>query len=72
MRGVPAGPGEGAFSITARCAHTGMRGIGIATYALAVGSRCCRVRAGVGALAIQAVTNPRLSPLGLGLRPFIE
>lgn len=55
------------FSIVGRCERTGMLGIGIATNAYAVGARCPFVRPGVGAVATQAITDPRLGPAGLDL-----
>lgn len=50
------------FSITGRCRRTGMVGVAIATSSIAVGARCPHVRAGVGAVASQNVTNPALGP----------
>ncbi len=55
------------FSITARCPRTGRFGVAITTHAIAVTSRCVWVRAGVGAVATQASTDPRLGALGLRL-----
>jgi uncharacterized Ntn-hydrolase superfamily protein len=55
------------FSLVGRCERTGMLGIGIATHAYAVGSRCVFVRSNLGAVATQATTDPRLGPLGLNL-----
>ena len=55
------------FSITGRCQRSGMLGIAIATSSLVVGSRCPHVIAGVGAIASQSRTNPRLGLLGLEL-----
>jgi uncharacterized Ntn-hydrolase superfamily protein len=55
------------FSITGRCERSGMLGIAIATSSLAVGSRCPYVAAGVGAIASQSRSNPRLGLLGLEL-----
>lgn len=48
------------FSITGRCPRTNMVGVAITTSSIAVGSRCPHVRAGVGAVASQNVTNPRI------------
>ncbi len=48
------------FSIVARCSRTGMLGVGITTSSICVGSRCPWVRAGVGAVATQNVTDPGL------------
>ncbi len=55
------------FSITARCERTGRLGVGIATRAIAVASRCPFVQANVGAVATQASTDPRLGRLALHL-----
>jgi uncharacterized Ntn-hydrolase superfamily protein len=55
------------FSIVARCERTGMLGVGMATHAYAVGARCSYARAGLGAVATQAVTDPRLGRLALNL-----
>lgn len=55
------------FSIVARCAETGMFGIAIASSSPAVASRCAWVRAGVGAVATQNVTDPTLGNRGLDL-----
>jgi len=55
------------FSIVARCERTGMLGVAMATHAYAVGARCPYVRAGIGAVATQAITDPRLGRLALNL-----
>ena len=55
------------FSIVGHCADTGMLGVAITTSSIAVGSRCPWVRAGVGAVATQNVTNPSLGPEVLNL-----
>lgn len=55
------------FSIAGRCARTGMFGVAITTSSIAVASRCPWARAGVGAVATQNVTDPRLGPHGLDL-----
>ena len=55
------------FSITARCPVTGMVGVAVSSSSPAVAARCAHVRAGVGAIASQNVTDPRLGPLGLDL-----
>jgi len=55
------------FSIVARCERTGMVGVCQATHAYAVGARCPWVRAGIGAVATQAITDPRLGRLALNL-----
>lgn len=53
------------FSITGRCGRTGMFGVAISTSSISVGSRCCHVRAGVGAVATQNITDPYLATLVL-------
>jgi uncharacterized Ntn-hydrolase superfamily protein len=55
------------FSIAGRCARTGMLGIAISTSSIAVAARCPFVRAGIGAVSTQNVTDPRLGPKGLDL-----
>jgi uncharacterized Ntn-hydrolase superfamily protein len=55
------------FSIAGRCARTGMFGVAITTSSIAVASRCPWARAGVGAVATQNVTDPRLGSRGLDL-----
>ncbi len=55
------------FSIAGRCARTGMAGIVITTSSICVGARCPWVRARVGAVATQNVTDPALGPRGLDL-----
>jgi uncharacterized Ntn-hydrolase superfamily protein len=55
------------FSLTARCARTGMFGVAITTSSIAVGARCPHVRAGVGAVATQNVTDPSYGPRILDL-----
>ena len=51
------------FSLVARCAETGMVGMVISSSSPAVAARCSHVRAGVGAVASQNVTDPELGPL---------
>lgn len=51
------------FSIVARCARTGQFGMAISSSSPAVAARCSHVRAGVGAVASQNVTDPALGPL---------
>ncbi|MEM7744024.1 MAG: DUF1028 domain-containing protein [Pseudomonadota bacterium] len=48
------------FSIVARCAETGMFGMAVSSSSPAVAARCAHARAGVGAVASQNVTDPRL------------
>lgn len=55
------------FSIVARCPRTRMFGIGIATSSIAIAARCIHARAGVGAIATQASTDPRLGITGIKL-----
>jgi uncharacterized Ntn-hydrolase superfamily protein len=63
------------ISIAARCERTGAFGVAISSSSPAVGSRCPNVRAGVGAVSSQNVTDPSLGPTlldalqsGLGAR----
>jgi uncharacterized Ntn-hydrolase superfamily protein len=51
------------FSIAGRCARTGALGVAITTSSIAVGARCPHVRAGIGAVATQNITDPSLGPL---------
>ena len=53
------------FSIVGRCARTGMFGVAITTSSICVGARCPHVRAGVGAVATQNITDPHLATLVL-------
>lgn len=53
------------FSLVAHCAETGMFGVAIASSSPAVAARCAYTRAGVGAVASQNITDPRLGPLVL-------
>ncbi|MCU0869255.1 MAG: DUF1028 domain-containing protein [Burkholderiales bacterium] len=53
------------FSISARCARTGRFGIAVASSSPAVAARCAHARAGVGVVATQNITDPRLGPAGL-------
>ncbi|MEW6254980.1 MAG: DUF1028 domain-containing protein [Pseudomonadota bacterium] len=55
------------FSLAARCATTGRFGIVISSSSPAVGARCAHVRAGVGAVCSQNITDPRLGPAALDL-----
>lgn len=62
------------WSIVVRDAETGALAVAVTTCALAVGSRCPHVRAGVGAVATQSMSNPYLAPaildaLARGLAP---
>lgn len=55
------------FSLVARCPDSMMFGIAIASSSPAVAARCAYASAGVGAVASQNVTDPRLGPLALDL-----
>ncbi|HET7627040.1 MAG TPA: DUF1028 domain-containing protein [Bacillales bacterium] len=46
------------FSITAKCRHTGMFGVAVSTARPAVGGLVPYAKAGVGAIATQALVNP--------------
>jgi uncharacterized Ntn-hydrolase superfamily protein len=50
------------FSLVARCARTGQVGMVISSSSPAVAARCAHVRAGVGAVASQNITDPALGP----------
>ena len=60
MLGSQFGPLFSTFSVVGRCSRTGKLGVGIATRAIAVSSRCPHVKANVGAVTTQAYTDPRL------------
>ena len=55
------------FSIVARCPRTGMLGVATASKAMAAGGGVPYCKAGVGAIASQAFTNPYLGIDGLAL-----
>jgi len=55
------------FSLVARCKDTGMFGVAISSSSPAVAARCSYTRAGIGAVASQNVTDPRLGPFALDL-----
>ena len=55
------------FSITARCAETGMLGVAVSSSSPSVAARCAYAQAGVGAVASQNVTDPTLGTRGLEL-----
>lgn len=55
------------FSIVGHCPQTGMFGVAISSSSPAVAARCSFARAGVGAVATQNVTDPRLGPHTLDL-----
>lgn len=50
------------FSIVGHCSETGMFGVAITSSSICVGARCPHVRAGVGAVASQNITDPALGP----------
>lgn len=67
------------FSLIARCPETGRFGMVISSSSPAVAARCAHVRAGVGAVASQNITDPALGPLtldalqdGLSARAAVE
>lgn len=53
------------FSLVAHCPDTGMTGMVISSSSPAVAARCAHVRAGVGTVASQNITDPALGPLVL-------
>ncbi len=56
------------FSLVARCRASGMFGVAVTSSSPCVASRCGTwARAGLGAVATQNVTDPRLGHLGLSL-----
>ena len=55
------------FSITGRCAGTGMLGLAVTSSSISVASRCAWARAGVGAVATQNITDPSLGQRALDL-----
>ena len=55
------------FSIVAHCPRTGQFGVALSSSSPAVAARCAHARAGVGAVATQNVTDPRLGSMGLDL-----
>lgn len=55
------------FSISGRCARTGMFGVAVSSSSPSVAARCAHARAGVGAVSTQNITDPRLGPKGLDL-----
>ena len=55
------------FSISARCARTGMLGVAVSTAVPGVGGICPFVEAGVGAISTQSWVNPYLGIDGLAL-----
>ncbi len=55
------------FTVLGRCKRTGALGVATSTGEMAVGSRVPFVRTGVGAVATQALTDPRHGPKGIAL-----
>ncbi|MGF7162991.1 putative Ntn-hydrolase superfamily protein [Rhodoligotrophos appendicifer] len=55
------------FSVSGRCARTGMFGIAVSSSSPCVAARCAHARAGVGAVATQNITDPTLGRRGLDL-----
>lgn len=55
------------FSIVGHCPESGMFGVAVTSSSPAVAARCAHARAGVGAVASQNVTDPRLGPHALDL-----
>ncbi len=55
------------FTVIGQCKRTGMLGIGTATAAFAVGVRVPFIKERVGAVAIMAIADERLGPIGLRL-----
>jgi uncharacterized Ntn-hydrolase superfamily protein len=53
------------FSIVGRCVKTGQFGMAISSSSPAVAARCAHVRAGVGVVASQNITDPELGVLTL-------
>ncbi|MDE2385125.1 MAG: DUF1028 domain-containing protein [Alphaproteobacteria bacterium] len=53
------------FSIVARCKTSGQFGMAISSSSPAVAARCAHVRAAIGAVASQNITDPELGPLTL-------
>jgi uncharacterized Ntn-hydrolase superfamily protein len=63
----PTGDARMTYTLLARCPRTGALGIGLATYSLAVGSKCPAVATNIGVMTTQAFVNPTLKALGLRL-----
>ncbi|MEM9442648.1 MAG: DUF1028 domain-containing protein [Pseudomonadota bacterium] len=55
------------FSVVARCAETGMFGVAVSSSSPAVAARCAYAKAGIGAVASQNITDPRLGTRALEL-----
>ena len=50
------------FSIVAKCTKTGQLGMAVSSSSPAVAARCAHAKAGVGVVASQNITDPRLGP----------
>jgi uncharacterized Ntn-hydrolase superfamily protein len=55
------------FSLSARCAETGMFGMVISSSSPAVAARCVHLRARAGVIGSQNITDPALGQIGLDL-----
>ena len=55
------------FSILGYCRRSSMFGMAVSSSSPAVAARCAHARAGVGVVATQNITDPRLGPAGLDL-----
>jgi uncharacterized Ntn-hydrolase superfamily protein len=55
------------FSLLGHCTRTGALGMIVSSSSVAVAARCAHVRADVGVVGSQNVTDPRLGPKGLDL-----
>jgi uncharacterized Ntn-hydrolase superfamily protein len=55
------------FSILGHCRRTKMFGMAVSSSSPAVAARCAHARAGIGVVATQNITDPRLGPKGLDL-----
>jgi len=55
------------FSVLGHCPRTGQFGVGTTTSGFGVGARVPWARAGIGAVATQHRTDPRLGPRGMAL-----
>ena len=55
------------FSIAGHCRRSGQFGLAVSSSSPAVAARCAHGRAGVGVVASQNVTDPRIGPAGLDL-----
>nr|WP_041328224.1 DUF1028 domain-containing protein [Rubrobacter xylanophilus] len=53
------------YSVAGRCASTGALGAVVTSSSPSVGARCAQIKAGVGVVLTQNVTDPRLADIGL-------